>query len=124
MGLLAVPDTVTTRFPVVAPDGTVTWIAVSLQELAVAVVPLNLTVLLPCVAPKPLPLIEIELPIPPVMGKRLEIPGPETIVKFTPLLTAPPTVTTTLPLVAPCGTYTPMELLLQFVTPAAVKLNV
>ena len=45
--LLATPDTVTTTFPVVAPDGTVVAMLVLLQLVAVAVVPLNLTVLVP-----------------------------------------------------------------------------
>jgi hypothetical protein len=45
--LLAFPDAVTTTFPVVAPEGTVTAMLVALQFVTVAVVPLNLTVLLP-----------------------------------------------------------------------------
>ncbi|MGB6875132.1 MAG: hypothetical protein WBD87_03780 [Candidatus Acidiferrales bacterium] len=45
--LLAVPDTVTTTFPVVAPLGTVATMLVELQLVAVAVLPLNLTVLEP-----------------------------------------------------------------------------
>jgi hypothetical protein len=45
--LLATPDTVTTTFPVVAPVGTVAVMLVALQPVAVAVVPLNLTVLVP-----------------------------------------------------------------------------
>lgn len=45
--LLAIPPTVTTTFPGVAPLGTVTPILVALQLVAVAVVPLNFTVLVP-----------------------------------------------------------------------------
>jgi hypothetical protein len=45
--LLAVPETVTTTLPVVAAEGTVVAMLVELQLVAVAVVPLNLTVLLP-----------------------------------------------------------------------------
>ncbi|HEU5234524.1 MAG TPA: hypothetical protein VFU50_16810 [Terriglobales bacterium] len=45
--LLALLDTVTTMFPEVAPLGTDTTIFVALQLLGAAVVPLNLTVLLP-----------------------------------------------------------------------------
>jgi hypothetical protein len=45
--LLAVPETVTTTFPVVAPVGTAATILVALQLAAVAEVPLNFTVLLP-----------------------------------------------------------------------------
>ena len=45
-------------------------------------------------------------------------------VKFTPLLARPPTVTTTLPVVAPAGTVTAMLVLLQVVAVAAVPLKV
>jgi hypothetical protein len=45
--LLACPPTVTTTFPVVAPDGTVTVMLVSLQAVGVPAVPLNVTVLDP-----------------------------------------------------------------------------
>jgi hypothetical protein len=45
--LLAVPETVTTTLPVVAPLGTVPTMLVVLQLVTVAVLPLNLTVLLP-----------------------------------------------------------------------------
>ena len=44
-------------------------------------------------------------------------------VKLIPLLAAPPTVTTTFPLVAPAGTGTAMLVALQFVGVAAVPLN-
>ncbi len=49
--LVALP-TVTTMFPVVACAGTVVVMRVLLQLVGVAAVPLNVTVLLPCVAPK------------------------------------------------------------------------
>src|SRR5205823_3770420 len=56
--LLAVPNTVTTTVPVVAPAGTDTVMLVALQALAAAaVVPLNLTVLVPWVAPKLVPVM-------------------------------------------------------------------
>ena len=45
-------------------------------------------------------------------------------VKLTPLLASPPTVTTTFPLVAAFGTDVVMLVGLQFVTVAAVPLNV
>src|SRR5690349_15586645 len=45
-------------------------------------------------------------------------------VKFTPLLATPPTVTTTLPVVAPVGTGTPMLVAPQLVGEATVPLNV
>lgn len=50
--LLATPPTVTTTFPEVAPIGTGTTMLVALQLVGVAGVPLNVTVLVPCVAPK------------------------------------------------------------------------
>jgi len=45
--LLAAPATVTTTFPVVAPDGTGTPILMGLQLVGVVAVPLNVTVLEP-----------------------------------------------------------------------------
>ena len=45
-------------------------------------------------------------------------------VKLTPLLAAPPTVTTTLPVVAPAGTAVAMLVELQLVTVAKVPLKV
>jgi len=50
--------------------------------------------------------------------------GGTTTVKLTPLLGKPPTVTTTLPDVAPAGTGTAMLVALQLVGDAAVPLNV
>src|SRR5262245_44293138 len=55
--LLATPPTVTTALPVVAPLGTGATIVPVLQLVGVAVVPLNRTVLEPCVAPKLAPVI-------------------------------------------------------------------
>jgi len=57
---------------------------VALQLLGVAVVPLKVTVLVPCVAPNVVPLIVTESPIPPEVGERLFIFG--ATVKVTPLL--------------------------------------
>src|SRR5215467_8421041 len=50
--------------------------------------------------------------------------GSGVTVKVTPLLANPPTVTTTLPLVAPVGTVTAMLVALQFVGVAGVPLKV
>jgi hypothetical protein len=61
-GLLGTPPTVTTTFPVVAPAGTVTMMFVGLQEFTVAPVPLNVTVLVPWLLPKFVPLIAIAAP--------------------------------------------------------------
>ena len=49
---------------------------------------------------------------------------PPTTVKELPLLGAPLTVTTTLPVIAPVGTVVPMLVVLQVVGVAAVPLNV
>jgi len=122
--LLATPPTVTTTFPVVAPVGTVTPMLVALQLVAVAAVPLNFTVLVPCVAPKFAPLIVTEIPTSPDVGFKLVMLGAGVVtVKLTPLLAKPPTVTTTFPVVAPAGTVTPMLVALQLVAVAAVPLN-
>jgi hypothetical protein len=53
--LLGPPFTVTTTFPVVAAAGTVTAIDVDFQLVGVAAAPLNVTVLLPCNPPNPVP---------------------------------------------------------------------
>jgi hypothetical protein len=73
--LLATPATVTTTGPVVAPDGTVAVIDVLLFQVAVAGVPLNVTVLVLCVVPKFVPVIVTGALIPPDVGDRLAIVG-------------------------------------------------
>src|SRR5204863_3406847 len=104
--LLARPPTVTTTFPVVAPVGTGTVRLVALQLVGVATVPLNATVLVPCVAPKFAPVIVTAVPIGPDVGLSVVIDGGTVTVKGAPLLERPPTVTTTFPVVAPLGTAT------------------
>ena len=60
---------------------------VALQLLGVAVVPLNSTVLLPCVAPKFAPAIVTDVPTNPDVGDKLVMLGAGTVtVKLTPLL--------------------------------------
>ena len=74
--LLATLLTVTTTLPVVAPEGTVATIEVAPQlVIVVAVVPLNFTVLEPCVEPKFVPVIVTDAPTAPVVGDRLVILG-------------------------------------------------
>jgi hypothetical protein len=76
--LLATPPTVTTTLPVVAPAGTGTTILVALQfaELVGFVgVPLKVTVLVPWVAPKFVPVIVTEVPTAPEVGLRLVMVG-------------------------------------------------
>lgn len=101
--LLLVLETVTTRLPVVAPDGTTATMFDAPQVDTPATVPLKLTVLLPWVAPNPVPLIEIDAPT----GPEFEL-DPVTIsgtVKLTPLLVRfEPFATVTLPVEAPAGT--------------------
>jgi hypothetical protein len=123
--LLAVPPTVTTTFPVVALLGTGTVMLVALQFEGVAAVPLNATVLVPWLAPKFVPMIVTAVPTAPDVGLRLEIVGAFAFtVKPTPLLAAPRTVTTTLPVVAPVGTFTTMLVALHPDGVPAVPLNV
>lgn len=76
--LLATPPTVTTTFPVVAPVGTDTTMLVALQQVphGVADVPLNVTVLVPWLEPKFVPVIVTEAPAAPDVGERLVILGP------------------------------------------------
>src|SRR5256712_571683 len=122
--LLAAPPTVTTTFPVVAPAGTAAVMLVALQLVGAAAVPLNLTVLDPCVAPKFAPAIVTDAPTNPEAGFKLVMLGAGTVtVKLTALLAAPPTVTTTFPVVAPAGTGTTMLVALQLVAVAVVPLN-
>jgi hypothetical protein len=120
--LLADPPTVTTTDPVVAPEGTGVTMLAAVQLAGVAAVPLNVTVLVPWVAPNVVPLIVTESPTAPEAGDRALIFGPT--VKVTPLLADPPTVTTTAPVVAPAGTGTTMLVALQLVGVAVVPLKV
>ena len=98
------------------------------QQVGVAAVPLNVTVLLPLVAPKFAPLIATDVPTAPLVGERLVTDGAVLVavvtVNASALLLAPPTFTTTLPLVAPVGTGTTMFDADQLVGVAVVPLNV
>jgi hypothetical protein len=73
--LLALLETVTTTFPVVAPLGTVAVMLVAPQAVVVAAVPLNFTVLDPWLDPKFDPLMTTDAPTAPEVGFRLEIVG-------------------------------------------------
>src|SRR5579864_4288629 len=66
---LAWPPTVTTTFPVVAPLGTTRLVL--LQLVGAAAIPLKVTVLVPCVAPKLAPTIVTGVPTGPIDGFRL-----------------------------------------------------
>ncbi|MGB2635933.1 MAG: hypothetical protein WAM58_18535 [Candidatus Acidiferrum sp.] len=118
------PFTLTTTFPVVAPLGTATTMLVVLQLVGVPTVPLNVTVLVRCVAPKLFPVIVTDVPTVPELGLKLAILGGTTTVNATSLLAIPPTVTTTFPVVAPLGSGTTMPVALQLVGVPVVPLNV
>jgi hypothetical protein len=121
--LLATPLAFTTTFPVVAPLGTVTPMLDAPHDVTVAVVPLNVTVPLPCELPKFAPVIVTAAPTAPVVMDKLVMLGAGTTVKLTPLLAWLDTVTTTFPVVAPLGTVTTMLDTPQDVAVAVVPLN-
>jgi hypothetical protein len=66
----------------------------------------------------------IGVPTEPEVCERLPMDGAGSIVKFTPLLATPPTVTTTFPVVVPAGTGTVMLVEVHAVGVAVVPLNV
>src|SRR5208282_5700516 len=123
--LLFTPLAFTTTLPVVAPVGTVATIDVALQlPIVVTAVPLNFTVLVPWVEPKFVPVIVTDAPTAPVVGDKLVMLGAATTVNDTPLLALLPTVTTTLPVVAPVGTVATIDVALQLpMVVAVVPLN-
>src|SRR6202158_3171002 len=122
--LLATPPTVTTTVPVVAPTGTGTTRLGAAPVVGAAAVPLNLTVLVPCVVPKFTPVIVTGVPTTPDVGvRRVRLGAGAVTVKLMPLLAEPPTVTTTVPVVAALGTGTLMLVALQLVGVAVVPLN-
>jgi len=125
MPLLVWVPTCTTTLPVVAPLGTGATMLVLVQLAGVAVVPLNLTVLIPFVDPKFVPAIVTGVPTSPDVGDRLVIAGAVGVtVKLIVLLSWPPTVTTTFPVVAPTGTEATIFVALQLVGAAVVPLKV
>lgn len=121
--LLLAPLAFTTMLPVVAPAGTGTLMLVALHVCGVPTVPLKVTLPLPCVAPKFVPVIVTSVPTVPDEGERLVMAGLGTTEKAWPVLATPNTVTTTLPDVAPVGTAAVMLVALQFVAVAVVPLN-
>jgi hypothetical protein len=99
---------------------------VAAQLVGVAVVPLNVTVLVPFVDPKFDPVIVTAVPTAPLAGDRLVMLGAAAlvIVNVIALLAMPPTVTSTFPVVAPAGAGTAMLLADHVDGVAAVPLNV
>ena len=69
--MLATPPTVTTTLPVVAPAGTGTTMLLADHDVGVAAVPLKVTVLMPLLAPKLLPLMVTTVATGPLDGERL-----------------------------------------------------
>jgi hypothetical protein len=121
--LLSTPFACTITFPVVAPAGTGTAIEVPLQVDGVATVPLNVTVLVPWVAPKLLPAMVAAVPTAPELGVTVFMLGGGSTVNGCPLLGTPFIVTTTLPVVAPAGTGTAIDVALQAVGDATTPLK-
>lgn len=122
--LLAIPETVTTTLPLLAPVGTGAAMLAEVQLVAVEFVPLKETVFVPWLVPKFVPVIVMDVPTAPNGGLKLVMLGPASNVKLEPLLAIPPTVTTTLPVVAPLGTVTTIPVELQLVTAAETPLKV
>jgi hypothetical protein len=105
--LLGCPFTVTTMLPDVTAVGAGTVIMVLLQVVGLEGAPLNVTVLLPCSAPKFVPLMVTVVPCGAALGERLLMTGGVfAMVKGSALLVCPSAVTVTLPDVAPAGTST------------------
>jgi hypothetical protein len=122
--LLGTPLTVTTTFPVVAAAGTAATIDVALQlVIVVAAVPLKATVLVPWLDPKFVPVMVTDTPVPPDDGDKPVMFGTGSTVKIAALLATPPTVTITLPVVAPAGTGATILASFQLVGVAATPLK-
>jgi len=120
---LATPPTITTMLPLLVM-GTTAVMLVALQLVIAAAIPLKVTVLVNCDPPKLVPVMVTEDPTWAEEGFRLLMVGVGTTVKAKPLLAMPPTVTTTLPVVAPDGTGTVMLVSLQLVGVAVAPLKV
>ena len=73
--LLVVAATMIDKLPLLAPAGTGTVIEVALQLVGIACVPLNVTELVPCDAPKFAPVIVMEAPGTPLLAERFVMRG-------------------------------------------------
>ena len=122
--LLFSPATVTNTFPTVALEGTGATMLVSLQVVGVVAAPAIVTVLVPCDAPKSVPVIVTEVPIGPAFGLTLVIVG--VTEKRKGLLAIPFTVTSKLafPAANPYGTVTTILVGIQLEAVAAIPANV
>lgn len=119
--LLAIPPTVTTTLPVVAPLGTDVLTLLAAQLEGMAATPLNVTVLVPCVAPKLTPVMVTDAPIGAAVGLTPVIFG--ATLNVSELLNCPFTTTWMGPLVAPTGTATTIDDALQLVGTAKTPLK-
>jgi hypothetical protein len=98
---------------------------VALHAVGIPAVPLNVTVLVPCAAPKFAPAIVTDVPIDPEDGFKLITLGAGAVtVKLAPTLAPPPTVTITLPVAAPAGTAAVILVALQLAGVAEIPLKV
>jgi hypothetical protein len=122
--LLGTPSTTMKTLPVVATVGTRTTMDPALQLVGLAVVPLNVTVLAPCVDAKFVPVIVTAVPTVPDVGDRLTIFGVGSTVKTAVLLDSELLVTTTFPALDPVGTTTERLVELHERIPAAIPSNV
>jgi len=104
--------------------GTGTTMLVSLQFVGIAGVPLKLSVLVPCEAPKFTPPMVTNVPTAPKLGDRFAMLGGGTTVKLTPLLGWPPTETVTFPVVTFFGAGATMLVSLQLMGAATAPLKV
>lgn len=96
---------------------------VLLQFVGIAGVPLKLSVLVPCDAPKFTPLMVTNAPTAPKLGDRLVTLGGGTTVKFTPLLIWPPMEIVTFPVVTFFGAGATMLVSLQLMGAATTPLK-
>lgn len=121
--LVKPPPLETVTLPVLAAVGTGTVMLVSLQLVGDPSFEPKATTLVPCVAPKLVPVTVTEIPIGPEVGDTLVIAGVTTKL---PELGTPPTVTTTFmfPGDTPAGTCATMLVSLQLVGVTAVPLKV
>lgn len=120
--LLATPPTVTTALPDAALGGTAPKITESLQLAIIEdATPLNVTVLVPCRVPKPVPVMRTSVSTGPDVGVSPPICR---IVKFIELLPPLAVLTITGPLATFIGTGTTMLVSLQLVGVAEKPLKV
>ena len=96
---------------------------VAFQLVGVAALPLKVNLLDPCVDPKLRPVTVTEVATGPLLGETVEMFGICNTVNETPFVAVPLTVTTTLPVVAPCGTGATIVPVLQFVGVVVTPLN-